>query len=72
MYTTIAIGLFIVAMATMIPKLKVSLNVKIAILLIWAAYGIIPISHWTIITGGLSNPLVQVGIQFFLNVNIEI
>lgn len=59
-YTTISVGIFILAMCTMIPKLNISLNTKIAVLLLWAAYGVIPISHLAIVTGGMENPLVEV------------
>jgi len=56
----IPLVMFMVAMIVQIPKLNVSLNGKIAVLVIWAAYGVIPLVHWTIVMGGLDNTLVKV------------
>uniref|UniRef100_A0A1B0BMF4 Progestin and adipoQ receptor family member 3 n=1 Tax=Glossina palpalis gambiensis TaxID=67801 RepID=A0A1B0BMF4_9MUSC len=58
-YSVIVLAMFCLAMAAQIPKLNVSLNAKIAVLFIWAAYGVIPFLHWTIMMGGLENELVR-------------
>ncbi|XP_023305716.1 progestin and adipoQ receptor family member 3 isoform X2 [Lucilia cuprina] len=58
-YSVIALGMFGLAMTVQIPKLNVSLNGKIAVLLAWAAYGVIPLGHWTVKMGGLENELVR-------------
>lgn len=52
--------MFALAMVVQIPKLQVSLNAKIGILVTWAAYGVIPLGHWTVIMGGSENELVKV------------
>ncbi|XP_037824377.1 progestin and adipoQ receptor family member 3 isoform X1 [Lucilia sericata] len=57
-YSVIALGMFGLAMIVQIPKLNVSLNGKIAVLFTWAAYGVIPLGHWTVKMGGLENELV--------------
>lgn len=52
--------MFGLAMLVQIPKLNVSLDAKIAVLVLWAAYGIIPLAHWTYVMGGFENELVRV------------
>lgn len=52
------------AIVVQIPKLNVSLNGKIAVLLAWAAYGVIPLAHWTVKMGGLENELVRVSVHY--------
>lgn len=59
-YSVIALSMFALAMVVQIPKLNVSLNAKIAVLFVWAAYGVIPLGHWTVAMGGLENELVRV------------
>ncbi|XP_058982649.1 progestin and adipoQ receptor family member 3 isoform X1 [Musca domestica] len=58
-YSVIALSMFALAMVVQIPKLNVSLNAKIAVLFTWAAYGVIPLGHWTVVMGGLENELVR-------------
>nr|XP_036212754.1 progestin and adipoQ receptor family member 3 isoform X1 [Bactrocera oleae]XP_036212755.1 progestin and adipoQ receptor family member 3 isoform X1 [Bactrocera oleae]XP_036212756.1 progestin and adipoQ receptor family member 3 isoform X1 [Bactrocera oleae]XP_036212757.1 progestin and adipoQ receptor family member 3 isoform X1 [Bactrocera oleae]XP_036212758.1 progestin and adipoQ receptor family member 3 isoform X1 [Bactrocera oleae]XP_036212759.1 progestin and adipoQ receptor family member 3 len=58
-YSVIALCMFGLAMMVQIPKLNVSLDAKIAVLVLWAAYGIIPLAHWTYVMGGFDNELVR-------------
>lgn len=60
--------MFALAMVVQIPKLNVSLNAKIAVLFTWAAYGVIPLGHWTVVMGGLENELVRVSIFISLKI----
>jgi len=60
LYSTIALGMFALAIAVQIPRLNVSMNGKVAVLLLWSAYGIIPLGHWAVAMGGLENELVRV------------
>jgi len=64
LYSTIALGMFALAIAVQIPRLNVSMNGKVAVLLLWSAYGIIPLGHWAVAMGGLENELVRVGISW--------
>ncbi|EDW67626.1 progestin and adipoQ receptor family member 3 isoform X2 [Drosophila virilis] len=57
-YSTIALGMFGLAIAVQIPQLNVSMNGKVAVLLLWSAYGILPLGHWAVAMGGLENELV--------------
>ncbi|KAH8242643.1 hypothetical protein KR032_000724 [Drosophila birchii] len=59
LYSTIALGMFALAIAVQIPRLNVSMNGKVAVLLLWSAYGIIPLGHWAVAMGGLENELVR-------------
>jgi len=52
--------MFALAIAVQIPRLNVSMNGKVAVLLLWSAYGIIPLGHWAVAMGGLENELVRV------------
>ncbi|XP_037943627.1 progestin and adipoQ receptor family member 3-like [Teleopsis dalmanni] len=58
-YSVISMGMFVAAMVAQIPKLNVSLNAKIVLLLAWSCYGIIPMTHWSVVMGGMQNELVQ-------------
>lgn len=58
LYSTIALGMFGLAIAVQIPKLNVSMNGKVAVLLLWSAYGILPLGHWAVAMGGLEHELV--------------
>ncbi|XP_036342103.1 adiponectin receptor protein 2-like [Rhagoletis pomonella] len=58
-YSVIALCMFGLAMLVQIPKLNVSLDAKIGVLVLWAAYGIIPLAHWTYVMGGFDNELVR-------------
>ncbi|XP_022211481.1 progestin and adipoQ receptor family member 3 isoform X1 [Drosophila obscura] len=59
LYSTIAMGMFGLAIAVQIPKLNVSMNGKVSVLLLWSAYGVIPLGHWAVAMGGLENELVR-------------
>lgn len=50
-------------MVLQIPKLRVDANMKLIVFVCWAAYGVVPTFHWTVIMGGLDNPVVQVRIE---------
>lgn len=41
------------------PRLNVSSNLKLLVFVAWAAYGVVPTFHWTIVMGGMDNPVVQ-------------
>lgn len=68
----IALCMFGLAIVVQIPKLNISLNGKIAVLLAWAAYGVIPLAHWTVIMGGLENELVRVSDQSQIITELEL
>lgn len=46
-------------MVLQIPKLNVNGNVKLVVFVAWAAYGVLPTLHWSIVMGGLDNPIVR-------------
>lgn len=50
-------------MVLQMPRLNVSSNLKLSVFVAWAAYGVVPTFHWTLIMGGLANPMVQVRIS---------
>lgn len=52
--------IFVVAMVLQIPKLNIGANIKMIVFIAWAAYGVLPTMHWTLIMGGFDNPLVVV------------
>lgn len=66
-YSVIALCMFGLAMMVQIPKLNVSLDAKIAVLVLWAAFGVIPLAHWTYVMGGFDNELVRVSQMSILN-----
>lgn len=47
-------------MAMQIPRLKIKDNIKIAVFLSWAAFGVIPTIHWYFEMGGSENSMVDV------------
>lgn len=51
-------------MVLQIPKLNISANIKMIVFIAWAAYGVLPTMHWTLIMGGLENPVVEVKKSF--------
>ncbi|KAG8221952.1 hypothetical protein J437_LFUL007793 [Ladona fulva] len=51
--------IFAVAMGLQIPRFNVSANVKLMVFVGWAAYGVLPTIHWTIMMGGWENPIVE-------------
>ncbi|KAF6207554.1 hypothetical protein GE061_016001 [Apolygus lucorum] len=58
-YLSSVLAIFLLAMAMQIPKLKVPDQVKLLTFVGWAAYGVVPTLHWTIMMGGLDNPIVS-------------
>ncbi|XP_046981215.1 progestin and adipoQ receptor family member 3-like isoform X1 [Schistocerca americana] len=51
--------IFLFAMIIQIPRLRVDANMKLIVFVCWAAYGVVPTFHWTVIMGGYANPVVQ-------------
>ncbi|XP_003694576.1 progestin and adipoQ receptor family member 3 [Apis florea] len=58
-YLITVLAIFIFAMVLQIPKLNVNGNVKLVVFVAWAAYGVLPTLHWSIVMGGLDNPIVR-------------
>lgn len=56
--------IFVVAMALQHPKFNINSNAKMTTFVLWAAYGVVPTIHWTIIMGGFDNPVVSVSTIF--------
>ena len=52
--------IFGLAMSLHVPQIGASANMKLFTFVGWAAYGVVPTFHWTIIMGGMDNPMVQV------------
>lgn len=50
-------------MLLQLPRLKVDSHIKMIVFVLWAAYGVVPTLHWTVMMGGLENPIVAVSIQ---------
>jgi len=63
--------IFGLAMVIQMPRLKLSSNVKMATFVGWAAYGVVPTLHWTIVMGGWANPMVQVKHKFVSLLNLR-
>lgn len=57
-YLVTVCAFFVIAMLLQLPWLKVDDNVKMLMFVLWAAYGIVPTAHWTVMMGGLDNPIV--------------
>ncbi|XP_063237354.1 progestin and adipoQ receptor family member 3 isoform X2 [Bacillus rossius redtenbacheri] len=56
----VTVGLiFSLAMVLQIPRLQVDASSKLLVFVAWAAYGVVPTLHWTVVMGGLANPVVQ-------------
>ncbi|XP_046393173.1 progestin and adipoQ receptor family member 3 isoform X2 [Ischnura elegans] len=51
--------IFAFAMALQVPRFNVSANMKLLVFVGWAAYGVLPTIHWTIMMGGWENPIVE-------------
>lgn len=60
--TTVTI-IFSGAMMLQLPKFNITSHVKTTVFILWAAYGVIPTIHWTIRSGGIESPVVEVGIS---------
>lgn len=52
--------MFLISMAAQIPRLKIKENIKIAVFVSWAAFGVIPTIHWYFEMGGSENSMVNV------------
>ncbi|KAG8282834.1 Progestin and adipoQ receptor member 3 [Homalodisca vitripennis] len=65
-YLTTVCAFFVIAMILQLPWLQVDDNVKMLIFVMWAAYGVVPTAHWTVMMGGLENPIVSVGVILFV------
>jgi hypothetical protein len=52
--------IFAFAMALQYPAFKVDAHTKMLVFVGWAAYGVVPTVHWTIMMGGWQNPIVSV------------
>ena len=59
--------IFLFAMILQIPRLQIDSNTKLIVFILWAAYGVVPTFHWTIIMGGFENPVVQVSVIILNN-----
>ncbi|XP_014244851.1 progestin and adipoQ receptor family member 3 [Cimex lectularius] len=57
-YLSTVLAIFLVAMALQVPRFNVDSSIKITTFVCWATYGVIPTLHWTVMMGGLENPLV--------------
>nr|CAD7442117.1 unnamed protein product [Timema bartmani] len=58
-YLVTVLIIFMFAMVLQVPRLKVDANVKLIVFVVWAAYGVIPTFHWTVVMGGYANPVVE-------------
>jgi len=58
-YLITVLTIFIFAMILQIPKLNIDGNIKLAVFVAWAIYGVLPTLHWTIAMGGFDNPIVK-------------
>ncbi|XP_034250193.1 progestin and adipoQ receptor family member 3 isoform X2 [Thrips palmi] len=56
--TTVGL-IFGLAMSLHVPRVGASANMKLFTFVGWAAYGVVPTFHWTVVMGGLDNPMVQ-------------
>jgi hypothetical protein len=57
--------IFALAMALQYPAFQVDAHTKMLVFVGWAAYGVVPTVHWTIMMGGWQNPIVYVSIPLF-------
>ncbi|XP_058789319.1 progestin and adipoQ receptor family member 3 [Phymastichus coffea] len=57
-YLVTVLAIFILAMMVQLPRYKVNDNVRLAVFVGWAVYGVIPTLHWIIAMGGMENPMV--------------
>lgn len=51
-------------MLMQVPKFNIDSHIKLMTFVGWAAYGVIPTLHWTIMMGGLENPIVSVSYSY--------
>lgn len=58
-YLSTVLAIFIFAMILQIPRLNINSNIKLAVFVSWAIYGVLPTLHWTIAMGGFDNPIVR-------------
>lgn len=62
-YLVTVCAFFVIAMLMQLPALQVDDHVKMLMFVLWAAYGVVPTAHWTIMMGGLENPIVSVSLS---------
>ncbi|EEB19387.1 conserved hypothetical protein [Pediculus humanus corporis] len=58
-YLSTVFLIFVFAMILQMPRLNVSSNLKLMVFVAWGAYGVVPTFHWTVIMGGIANPVVE-------------
>lgn len=58
-YLVTVLAIFIVAMLLQLPRYQVNDNIKLAVFVGWAVYGVLPTLHWTVAMGGMQNPVVS-------------
>lgn len=58
-YLVTVLAIFIVAMLLQLPRYQVNDNIKLAVFVGWAAYGVLPTLHWVVAMGGMQNPMVN-------------
>lgn len=58
-YLITVLAIFIFAMILQIPRLNINSNIKLAVFVGWAIYGVLPTLHWTVAMGGFDNPIVK-------------
>ncbi|KAL0280919.1 UNVERIFIED_CONTAM: hypothetical protein PYX00_002071 [Menopon gallinae] len=58
-YLSTVLLIFLFAMVLQMPRFNISSNLKLLVFVAWAAYGVVPTFHWTVVMGGMDNPVVQ-------------
>ncbi|KAK9878885.1 hypothetical protein WA026_003713 [Henosepilachna vigintioctopunctata] len=58
-YISTVTVIFALAMVLQLPQLNIDAYVKMLVFVGWAAYGVVPTFHWTIVMGGFENPIVS-------------
>lgn len=59
-YMSTVTFIFVIAMLLQVPQFQVDPFIKMFVFVAWAAYGVVPTFHWTMIMGGWDNPIVSV------------
>ncbi|XP_014225082.1 progestin and adipoQ receptor family member 3 [Trichogramma pretiosum] len=58
-YLITILAIFIVAMMLQMKRYQINENIKLAVFVGWAVYGVVPTLHWTVAMGGMQNPIVS-------------
>lgn len=58
-YMSTVTFIFLIAMLLQVPHFQVDPFIKMFVFVAWAAYGVVPTFHWTLIMGGWDNPIVS-------------